>query len=79
MSRAWEVTNEDIITVLNMSGIDQTNFIDEDDWNEHIDLCMNTINEDVVETAILNGDDTMDRTEYANQSICEQLTDAGLM
>ena len=69
MSMAWETTVDDVQIVLEAHGIaaDAQNFLDEQ------------LDHDRVEDAALNGVEMEEQTNYAYQSIEEQLKEAGLL
>ena len=79
MSKAWEVTTEDVITALNVNGVDANSpqFFDEDEWDEFVDMCMSDIDHDAVEKAALRGDDMSEQSDLALETIEEQLAFAG--
>jgi hypothetical protein len=70
MSMAWETTEDDVQNVLNAHGL--TNV-------DAQDFCNEQLNADRVEDAALRGNDMDTQTNYAYQSIEEQLKEAGLL
>jgi len=73
MSDKWTVTKEDVVTVLNLNGVDQSTFYDEDEWDDFVNECMGCIDETVVADATVVGITRQGKQSYANDSIEEQL------
>lgn len=70
MSMAWETTEDDVANVLRAHGITNVNAAD---------FCDEQLDHDRVEDAALRGNDMDTQTNYAYQSIEEQLKEAGLL
>ena len=68
MSQAWEVTEEDVQTVLDKHGI-----------QKQAEDVFDSVNPNIVEDAALNGDDMDEQVNYALQSIEEQLMEDGVI
>jgi len=73
MSDKWTVTKEDVVTVLNLNGVDQSTFYDEDEWDDFVNECMGSVDETVVADATVDGITRQGKQSYANDSIEEQL------
>jgi hypothetical protein len=71
MSMAWETTVDDINTVLQAHG----KYVHQTELDEYLDK----VDCDDVEAAALAGDDMDEQTNYAYQSIEEQLMEDGCL
>jgi len=77
MSNAWEVTMEDVITTLNVNGIDQTQFLDDDEWVDFVDECIGCIDHNAIEHVALRGDNLIEQSDLALEEIETQLHNNG--
>ena len=70
MSMAWETTEDDVANVCRAHGLTNVNAQE---------FCDEQLDHDRVEDAALRGNDMETQTNYAYQSIEEQLKEAGLL
>ena len=75
----WEVVTEDIVTVLNINGLDESSFFDEDEWDSFVDSCLSKIDESDVLDATFFSDDKKEQKELAYNEIEAQLKEAQLI
>ena len=76
-----KITTEDIITALNVNGIDATSpqFYDEQEWDDYLEACMCAIDEKSVEKATKRGDSILERNDFAMEEIESQLREANII
>ena len=79
MAKIWEVTKDDVITALNVNGIDgdSSMFFDVDDWDEFVDGCMSILDFDVIIDSTTRGGNVTEKADIALETIEEQLSIAG--
>lgn len=70
MSSAWEVTDEDVRTVLDRMGMSSDEGM--------VERVLSNLDMDAVEKAALHGDDMSDQIDYAYVEIEDQIIGMGL-
>ena len=75
------VTRDDIVTALNVNGIDMYSpqFFDEDEWDEYVEAGLSIIDDDAVESATLLGENILEKNDLAIEEIERQLRDADII
>ena len=77
--KKFEVVTEDVVTVLNINGLDESSFFDEDEWDGFVNNCMSKIDESDVEDATFFGTTKKEKKELAYNEIEAQLREVNLI
>lgn len=77
--KKFEVLTEDVVTVLNINGLDESSFFDEDEWDGFVNSCLSKIDDSDVEDATFFGTTEEEEKELAYNEIETQLREANLI
>lgn len=70
---AWESNREDVVTVLNVNGVEDSQFFDDDEFDEFVDGCIGSLSVNKIEEAASEGTNKHERSDLALAEIETQL------
>lgn len=73
MSLGWEVSRQDVETALTVNGVTVSGFDNEEMYDNHVDACIDALDNNAVEREALRGDDMLEQTDLAQCEVEEQL------
>ena len=73
---AWESNRVDIVTILNVNGVDESQFFDEDEFDEFVDECVGSLSVKHIEEVASDGVNKHERSDLALGEIEKQLREA---